>query len=51
MSEHFPSIWLETTNELKQNRLVCGFYREWSNNGLLTSEDQLKATITVIISH
>ena len=43
MNENFPSIWLEATNEQNQTRLICGFYREWSNGGLLTIDDQLKA--------
>ena len=43
MSDSFPSIWIEITNaNLNQSRLVCGFYREWSNDGLLSTEAQLK---------
>ena len=36
MNENFRSIWLEATNEQNQTCLICGFYREWSNGGLLT---------------
>ena len=43
MSNSFPSIWLETTNEQNQSRLICGFYREWSNEGLLSTEAQVAA--------
>ena len=39
----FPIIWLELKQQHKRNILVCGFYREWSNDGLLNVEDQLKA--------
>ena len=43
MCKTFPSIWLELKQQHKRNILVCGFYREWSNDGLLNVEDQLKA--------
>ena len=36
-------LWLETTNEQNQSRLICGFYREWSNEGLLSTEAQVAA--------
>ena len=43
MNERIPSIWLEIKQEHKQNIIVCGFYREWSNDGLLSIEEQLVA--------
>ena len=39
----FPSIWLELKQNHKHNILICGFYREWSNDGLLNTQDQLDA--------
>ena len=42
MNNSFPSIWLELHQQHKQNILICGFYREWSNDGLLNVEEQLK---------
>ena len=41
MSPLFPSIWLEFNNELDQKIKVGGNYREWSNDGILNSEEQL----------
>ena len=38
MSDEFPSIWLEICGEPSPKRLVCGFYREWS-------DDETKLTI------
>ena len=43
MSKHFPSIWLEQKQNHSQNILICGFYREWTNDGLLNVEEQLEA--------
>ena len=43
MSPLFPSIWMELSSEHDQNTLVGGYYREWSNEGILNSEEQLKA--------
>ena len=39
----FPSIWLELKQNHKQNILIGGFYREWSNEGLLSLDKQLEA--------
>ena len=38
MSEKFPSIWIEAEKGL----LVCGFYREWTRNGIKSEEEQLR---------
>ena len=35
MNKNFPSIWLEIKQNHRQNLLLCGCYREWSNEGLL----------------
>ena len=43
MSPKFPSIWLEEKRELEKNLLICGFYREWSHEGLKSSKIQLEA--------
>ena len=43
MSKKFPSIWLELKQNHKQNILLSGFYREWSNEGLLNVDEQLEA--------
>ena len=40
MNTNFPSVWVELS---QQNILICGFYREWSSEGLLTIEEQLTA--------
>ena len=43
MDKNFPSIWLEIKQNHRKNLLICGFYREWSKDGLLNSEEQLSA--------
>ena len=43
MNKNFPSIWLEIKQNHRQNLLLCGCYREWSNEGLLNVEEQLTA--------
>ena len=43
MNDMFPSIWVEITNKNEQNKLVCVFYREWSDEGTLTTASQLEA--------
>ena len=42
MSNTFPSIWVEFTNQKGTRVLIGGFYREWSNEGLTSESDQLK---------
>ena len=34
MSKDFPSIWCEVQYETEKNILICGFYREWSHEGV-----------------
>ena len=36
MSSEFPSIWIEIIKTHNPNKQICGFYREWSSEGLLT---------------
>ena len=43
MTDKFPSIWVEVQNNSENDILICGYYREWSNDGLLNSEEQLSA--------
>ena len=43
MSLLFPSIWLEINKEHDQKSLVGGYYREWTIEGLLNTEEQLKS--------
>ena len=38
------SIWIEMQNKPEVSILICGYYREWSNDGLLNSKAQLTAT-------
>ena len=37
MDPKFPSIWCEEVREHEKNLLICGFYREWSHEGLKSS--------------
>ena len=43
MSSEFPSIWMELQRSNEQNILISGCYREWTNEGLLSVEEQVKA--------
>ena len=36
MNPKFPSIWLEEERENESNILMCGFYREWTPEGVRT---------------
>ena len=38
MSEKFPSIWLEMKRRNEKELLICGFYREWTRNGMNSEE-------------
>ena len=42
MTADFPSIWLETKNITGKNTLIAGFYREWSQNGNDSEDQQVK---------
>ena len=43
MSSNFPSIWIEEEIENGKNIIIGGFYREWSIDGTISSENQTKA--------
>ena len=43
MDPKFPSIWCEEVREHEKNLLICGFYREWSHEGLKSNAIQLEA--------
>ena len=43
MSNEFPSIWCEEKRENGKNVLICGFYREWSSEGIRSAEAQRKS--------
>ena len=42
MSDEFPSIYCEETRTNEKNVLICGFYREWSLEGIRSAEAQRK---------
>ena len=42
MPEKFPSIWMEIKRRNEKELLFCGFYREWTRNGINSEEQQLK---------
>ena len=45
MDEKFPSIWLEEERVNESNLLMCGFYREWTQDGerkMKTQIDSIK---------
>ena len=48
MSKEFPSIWCEEVRENDKNLRICGFYREWSTNGIRSVETQLKSIRTFV---
>ena len=41
MDKSFPSIWLEIQDKYKSSTMIGGFYRQWSNSGKLTVEEQV----------
>ena len=41
MSPEFHSTWCEIVGEKEKNFLVCGFYREWSHEGIKSNAIQL----------
>ena len=43
MTSEFPSIWCEENRENEKNVLICGFYREWSTDGIRSAEAQKKS--------
>ena len=43
MDTDFASIWLETRNEKEPNKLICGLYREWNNDGTKSIPKQLES--------
>ena len=40
MTSEFPSIWCEQRRANEKNVLLCGFYREWSTEGIRSAEAQ-----------
>ena len=42
MNAEFPSIWCEIFRENEKNFLMCGFYREWSHEGIKSNSIQLE---------
>jgi hypothetical protein len=42
MSAEFPSIWLEVLDKHKSGTIVGGFYRQWSSNGIRSTELQVR---------
>ena len=41
MSSSFPSIWLEIQDNQKSKSLIGGFYRQWSANGIRSTQLQI----------
>ena len=41
MTPEFPSIWLQSKNANGKTTLIAGFYREWSQNGKDSEDDQI----------
>ena len=39
----FPSIWCELRKANEKNILMCGFYREWTSEGIRSAEAQRKS--------
>ena len=33
MDSEFPSVWLEIKCDTEKDKMVCGFYREWTKEG------------------
>ena len=48
MTSEFPSIWCEESRETERNVLICGFYREWSTEGIRSAEAQKKSILPII---
>ena len=50
MSPEFPSIWCEIVREKEKNFLVCGFYREWSHEGINLYETYKRVFCNNVVS-
>ena len=42
MTPQFPSIWLEFSPTKENKVTIGGFYREWTHNGIKSTEEQVK---------
>ena len=47
MSTNFPSIWLEYETKYKKNTLIGGFYREWTQSGTISENEQCELLETL----